>query len=475
MRYKKVGLEIDDAKTEWYDKFGLVYEDVSFEVADPGRWKIDGPLGQLLQVVATRAGVGSSWFECDLEFALDLGVVSINGATVRCTFSDSGFTAELRGLGVGVDIPGVLRGSGRLVLGDGGAFKAAIELDLVTVGAKAMGALSFDPASDFLSISLGLILPVGIPLAATGLGIFGFLGLFVSNGARALPSGFDNDPVGREIAWFRDTAAEDKFAPQRGQWALGLGAIVGTLPDQAFTFNATGMLVVAFPDPAVVFGIDAKLVKQPAVTPTTQGAPADPSLSILGLVAIDDTAVMVGVRGRYVIPKVLELLLPIDGYFPYPTTPKDAFVRIGSDGVVSEGRPGDPVTITLLPGTLDVSAFAYLMIEEKKLHLLGNDPDFVFDGFSVGFGAGWEIKWSAGPITLEASAGSWSGSAPTRSCSRAGPGQGELNLVVVTVSARAASSRRSGTTAVKINLSASSADLSRSSSSRFRAASDRDR
>ena len=437
VRYKKVGLEFDDSKTEWYDKFGLVFEDVSFEVSDMGRWQIDGPLGQLLQIVGTRAGVGSSWFECDLEFALDLGVVSINGATVRCTFSDSGFTAELRGLALGVDIPGVLRGEGRLVLGDGGAFKAALELDLISVGAKAMGALAFDPASDFLSIALGLVLPVGIPLGATGLGIFGFLGMFVSNGARALPSGFNNDPVGREIAWFRDTPYEDKFAPQRGQWAIGLGMIVGTLPDQAFTFNATGMFVVAFPDPTVIFGIDAKLVKKPAVQPSAQGAPADPSLSILGLIAVDDEAVMVGVRGRYTIPKVLELLLPIDGYFPYPSTPKDAYVRIGSDGVVSEGRPGDPVTIKLLPGTLDVSAFSYLMIEEKQLHRLGNDPAFNFDGFSVGFGAGWEIKWSAGPIKLEASAKILVGFGTNPFLLKGGIFvKGELSLIVVKVSAR---------------------------------------
>lgn len=437
VRYKKVGLEFDDAKTEWYEKVGLVYEDVSFEVSDPGRWKIDGPLGQLLQVTATRAGVGSTWFECDLEFALDLGVVSINGATVRCTFGDAGFSAELRGLGVGVDIPGVLRGEGRLVLGDGGAFKAAIELDLVSVGAKAMGALAFDPAFDFLSIALGLVLPVGIPLGATGLGIFGFIGLFVSNGARALPSGFGNDPVGREIKWFRDTPYEDKFAPQRGQWAIGLGMIVGTLPDSAFTFNATGMFVVAFPDPTVIFGIDAKLIKKPAAAPSTQGAPADPSLSILGLVAIDDEAVAVGVRGTYIVPKVLQFLLPIDGYFPYPSTPKDAYVRIGSDGVVSEGRPGDPVTIKVLPGTLDVSAFSYLMIEEKKLHRLGNDPQFNFDGFCVGFGAGWQIKWSAGPIKLEASAKILVGFGTDPFLLKGGIFvKGELSLVVVSVSAR---------------------------------------
>jgi len=437
VRYKKAGLEFDDAKTEWYEKVGLVYEDVSFEVSDPGRWKIEGPLGQLLQVTATRAGAGSTWFECDLEFALDLGVVSVTGATVRCTFGDDGFSAELRGLGVGVDIPGVLSGEGRLVLGDGGAFTAAIELDLVTAGAKAMGTLAFDPASDYLSISLGLILPVGIPLAATGLGIFGFTGLFVSNGARALPSGFDNDPVGRELKWYR-TDPDKKFAPQRGQWAVGLGMIVGTLPDTAFTFNASGMFVVAFPDPTVIFAIEAQLITKPKPKPDMQDTTTtNTSLSILGLIAIDDEAVAVGVRGTYEIPQVLKFLLPIDGYFPRSSTHKDAYVRIGSDGVVSEGRPGDPVTIKVLPGTLDVSAFSYLMIEEKKLHLLGNDPDFSFDGFCVGFGAGWQINWSAGPIKLDASAKILVGFGTSPFLLK---GEiivkGKLSLVVVSVSAR---------------------------------------
>ncbi|MEA5052264.1 MAG: hypothetical protein VB093_02295, partial [Propionicimonas sp.] len=435
VRYHKVGLEFDDSKDRWDEKFGLVYDDVSFEVADSGRWKLDGPLGQLLQVVGSRAGVGSTWFECDLAFALDLGVVSITGATVRATWGDAGFSAELRGLGLSVEIPGVLKGAGRVVLGDGGAFKAALELEIVAAGAKASGSLSFDPATDFLSIALGLVLPVGIPLASTGLGIFGFLGNFVSNGQRALPSGHDNDPVGREIAWYRAPAV-DKYQPQRGQWAVGLGMIVGTMPDQAFTFNATGMFVVAFPDPAVVFGIDAKLVKKPAAEPSSQGNQPTAGLQILGLIAVDDQAVMIGVRGEYTIPKVLKLKLPIDGYFPYPTTNGDAYVRIGSDGVVAENRPGDPVTITLLPDTLNVTAWAYLMIEAKKLHNLGGDSRFSFDGFSIGFGAGFEIRWSAGPIKLVASAKLLVGFGVNPFLLKGGIFvAGELDLVILSVSA----------------------------------------
>ncbi|WP_109474662.1 hypothetical protein [Ornithinimicrobium cavernae] len=404
VRYTKVGLEYDDAATEWYDKVGFVFEDVSFEVSDPGRWQIEGPLGDLLAITGTRAGSGSSWFECDLEFALDLGVVSIEGATIRVIFDGGGVSAELRGLALAVEIPGVLRGSGQVVIGDGGAFGASLELELVSVGAKGIGALEFDPANDYLSIQLGLLLPVGIPLGATGLGIFGFLGMFVSNGARQLPAGFENDPVGREIAWYRNAPLLDKFGPERGQWAIGLGMVIGTMPDQAFTFNAVGMLVVAFPDPEVILAIDAKLATRPDLEPKAQGSAPGSGLEILGLVVIDDTAVLVGIRGRYEIPKVLTLNVPIDGYFPYPSTPKDAFVRVGSDGVVAEGRGGDPVQIILLPETLDIEAYAFLMIEEKKLHRLGGDPRFSFDGFSIGFGAGIEIGWSAGPFTLAAGA-----------------------------------------------------------------------
>ena len=434
--YKGVGLEFDDAKTEWYEKFGLVYEDVSFEIADPGRWAIEGPMGDILRVAATRAGAGSTWFELDLEFVLDLGVVAITGATVRVIIDGSDFSAELRGLGLSVDIEGVLSGSGRLVLGDGGAFKAALELSLPTVGVKGMGDLAYDPAFDFLSIGLGLVLPVGIPLANSGLGIFGFLGRFVSNGRRALPAGFDDDPVGREIAWYRTVPGEDKFEPFRGQWALGLGVIVGTLPDQAFTFNATGMIVICFPDPTVILGIDAKLIQKPEPAPKEQGdAGAGAGLEILGLVVIDDSAVMLGVRGGYEIPKVLKLTVPLDGYFPYPGTPKDAFVRIGADGV--EGRGGDPVSLTLLPDTLDAKAFAYLMVEEKQLHNLGGDDRFDFDGFSIGFGAGFDIRWSAGPIKLEAGAKILVGLGTNPFLLKGGiMVHGELDLVVVSVGAR---------------------------------------
>src|SRR3546814_16410783 len=70
--------------------------------------------------------------------------------------------------------------------------------------------------------------------------------------------------------WYREAPLLDKFGPERGQWAIGLGMVVGTMPDQAFTFSAVGMLVVAFPDPEVIFAIDAKLAQRPDLVPRSE-------------------------------------------------------------------------------------------------------------------------------------------------------------------------------------------------------------
>ncbi|MFQ5516926.1 MAG: hypothetical protein ACE5E8_05065, partial [Acidimicrobiia bacterium] len=433
VRYKNVGVEIDNAR-DGLDRLGIVYEDVSFEIEDPGQWRIDGPLGELLRVTGTRAGSGSTWYEIDLAFALDLGVITVTGATIRLTFNGGDIGIELRGLAAAVEIPNTLKGAGRLALGDGGAIRAGLDVEIIPAQIAARGALALQADVGFVAIEVGVIFAVGIPLGQSGLGIYGFIGRFVSNGTRDLTGTTLDDPVQREIDWYRKPP-EQKYGPMPGQWALGLGAVVGTMPDTAFTFNALGMFTVEFPDPLVIFGIDAKLVSRPGL-PSEQGSPPPPgTLLLLGIIAIDPTAIKLGVRGSYEIPKLLRISVPVSGFFPIPPNPADAYIRIGADGF--EGRTGDPVSVVFLPGTLDVAAWAFLMIEEKKLHRLGGNDRFNFDGFSIGYGSGWGIDWSAGPIRLTASAKVLVG-VGTRPLMLVGGifVRGELSLVVVSVSAR---------------------------------------
>ena len=427
VRYKNVGILIDN-DLSGLDALEFIYEDTDFEIVDPGRWTMQGVLGDLLGVTEVRIGAGSVWFEVDLAFALDLGVVEVTKATVRLVIENGSVSVELRGLAANVDVPGVVKGGGQLKVGTTGELSAAIDLTIIPANISAWAALVHK--KPMTQIAAGVTFATPIPLASSGLGIIGFLGRFVSNGTRQMAA--IADPVERELAWYRADEL-DKYTPQAGQFALGLGAIVGTLPDAGFSFNAVGMLAIEFPDPSVVFAIDASFIAKPEIQPKEKGDVNNSAMKMLGIIAVDEDALVIGIRGSYGIPKLLDVQIPVGAYFPFGNGPGDAYVRIGCDG--AGGRSGQPVTMTVLPGILDQKCWSYFMVEEKQLHNLGGDPNFNLDGFSLGFGAGWGFKWGGGPIYLRASAMLMIGIG-TRPFALMGQAkvEGELRLIIVSIS-----------------------------------------
>lgn len=439
LRYKGVGLRFDGDPAGGLAGVALTYDSMSVEVVDPGTWSLGGPLGELIRIAASRMGNGSRWMEFDLEFALDLGVVRLEGATIRLTLPEGStpFSVEFRGLTASVDIPGALKGRGSVTLGDGGSFRAMLSLEVIPAKLSAYGALAVD--QDFVAVEVGVQLPVGIPLGATGFGIFGFIGRFVANGTRNLDGLTAADPVQKQLDWYCRTP-QLKYKRQSGQYAFGVGAVIGTLPDSGFTFNAEGSLTIGFPDLSVVFGIDAKLIHERKSAATESGDASNTgALRILGMVLIEPDSIMLGVRGSYEIKKVLKLEIPISAYFPLAGG--DAwYIRIGTDNHGS--RPGSPVTITLLPEILDVRAWAFVMVEERGIEELGGtlaklkdlSRPLDFEGFSIGMGAGFDLKWSAGPFKLEIIAFLLLGlgTKPLLFAGAAGV-KGELDLVLISV------------------------------------------
>jgi hypothetical protein len=396
VRYKNVGLMLDNTKSG-LDKISLVYEDASFEIEKTPTVTLPGALGRLLRVTGVRAGSGSAWLEVDLGLALDLGPVSLTQTTLRITFSGGSVDVELRGLEVAVDIPKTLQGKGKLALMPNGSFKASLELLVIPADVRARGSLAFDSGTNFFLLQVDTQFSTGIPLGSTGLGIYGFSGRFVSNGRRNLPAG--DDPVAKELAWYA-LEPVDKYVPSPGGWALGFGAVIGTMPDKAFVFNGNGALALDFPGPSVMLGVDGKFVQKRPPVAKEKGN----SGNFVGLVRFDPVAVILGMRGEYLIPKLLKIEVPVSGYFPRTAAGGDAYLRIGADNV--EGRSGHPVSLTLLPGSADLKAEAFLMIEARKLHKLGGHPDINFDGFSIGFGARMSFDWSSpgGIVSFHASA-----------------------------------------------------------------------
>lgn len=399
LRYKRVGLEIDNdpALADW-EKVNLTFDGADFSVADPGRFLINGALGRLLGVSAVRLGSGSLWFEVELSLAINLGVVKVSGATLRITAKDSGVSVDLRGLAASVSVPGVITGKGQMAWGES-ELSAAIDLDIIPAKLKANAALSMKES--MVHLEAGVRFATGIPLGGTGLGLYGFLGRFVSNGTRNLDLS-KTDPVERELDWYGKSVLQ-KYRHEEGQTALGLGVVVGTLPDTGFSFNAVGMLAVEFPDPSVVLTIDASLMSDPGGTSETgPGLGGSVGLKLLGLIAVSEAGLALAIRGRFTIQYLLDLKIPIAAWFPFQSSGQAGYLRVGSDG--QGGRSGEPVTMTVLPGILDIKTWAYLMLEEKQLLQLGGRADLNFYGFSIGFGAGWSQKWGGGPIYLKFSA-----------------------------------------------------------------------
>ncbi|QAT88041.1 hypothetical protein EJ065_6512 [Corallococcus coralloides] len=399
LRYRGVGVLVD-TRLSFPDNLSLVFEDADIDVEDPGRWSMQGALGQLLRVTSVRVGAGSSWMELDLGFALDLGVVRVSGATLRLTFDAGDVDVALRGLDVSVRVPGVLEGQGRLARDADGGLRGAVQLQVIPAGICCAGAVAFG-AQGFFTVQVDTTFSTPIPLFTTGLGIFGFSGRFVSNGARnlaALPSG---DVVERELAWYR-LPPEQKYVPTRGQWALGLGAVVGTLADGGYSFHARGMLALQMPDLSVVFGVDGRFLGRPEPATERDEDPAgDVSARLLGLIAVDSSGVVLGIRGTYEWRRLLRVDVPVSGFFPRASGPA-AYLRVGADGF--EGRTGQPVRTVILPGRLDAESSTFLMIEERGLKNLGGRPELSFDGFSVGFGSLYAMDWGNDVLGLRATA-----------------------------------------------------------------------
>lgn len=430
LRYRGVGVEVDTAAANWWDGIGLTVGNVVPEVVDPGSWQLGPPLDDLLRVTGTRAGSQSSWLEVDLALSLDLGVVTLSNATVRVVFGPSGIEGvELRGLRAGVDIPATLKGEGALSV-SGGTISAGIQLEIVPLKVAALANLTIG-AAGFVELTVAVRFPAPIPFANSGLGLFGVIGRFVANGERDIAP--NPDPIERELGWLAKPMP--KYRSKAGQYALGLGASIGTVPDLGFTVHALGMVTVEFPRPAVIFAVIAEVIAGPAPIPSDVVPRPGYGLSIVGLVVIDDRAVTMALRGHYEIPGILVLDVPFGAYFPY-ADPTSSWVHVGTDG--QPGREGAPVTLTLLPGVLDVRVWAFVMVHGNGISpgLQGN-ADFVFSGFAIGFGAGWEIKWSAGPIKLEASATVLAGFGTNPRFLAAGIWvRGSLDLVICSISAR---------------------------------------
>jgi hypothetical protein len=394
VRYRNVRLEIDFTKSG-LDRFNLSYAEADYGVEDPGQWLVNSP-GSLLDILGTRSGHGSTWFEIDLRFALDLGPIKVSGATVRATFNGGPTPAvTLRGLDASVNLPGLISASGYAQLQQAG-FDAALAATLIPLQIGALGMISLEDGGGFKKVLLNFAvdLPGPIPLLNSGLGIFGFQGVFGVNCAPKDISA-EPDPATALLGW--KPWAPQAMPPRRGELTIGLGVSVGTVPDLGFAFSSKALVVVAVPDLAIRASLEGRILSERVKLADLDGPPP-PGPRLLGALAVDSGGVTIGMRGEFAIDPLFKVLIPFGAHFP--TVGNDWYVHLGSDGAGSPVRGPGPISAQVLPDLLDCGASVYLMVRGNGI------DDFAhlktdFGGFFVGFGFDWRQSLGFSIVSLE--------------------------------------------------------------------------
>ena len=396
IRVRKVRMSIDPGKSG-LDMIGLDFGRSQMEIENPGAWNVEG-LDSLFDVLGSRSGRGSSWLEVDLRFKLNLGPIRVSGATIRATLNEDGsIDASIRGLDVGLTIPGALDGSGRLQLLAKG-FAAELRAKLLPLNVAADAGIIYAPPMIVLRLSVDL--PAPIPLANTGFGLFGLGGLFGLSAQPDYGAAADPDPVLRQLKWTPDKI--DSFKPAPDQATFGLSAAVGTLPDLGFSFSAKAGVLITVPDLAVRGALNGR-VFQPAVKMTDPSFPPGKGISFLGFVGIDREALSFGVLGAVNLLPLLEIRVPLAGYFPFTET-DNWYVYLGADGAPTQGRSIGPISASILPGILDVHADAYVMLRGRGIEnwphgrALPGGPLTLKDGFVAAFGFGVQYTYGLEPV-----------------------------------------------------------------------------
>lgn len=401
LRYRNVRMLVDFAQSG-PDRFHLSFGEAEVGVEDPGGWRVKSPgsLADLFDVVSSRSGHGSQWFEIDLRFALDLGPVKVSGATVRATLGPGGaIKPEIRGLDASIVMPALLEGRGKASLGQG-HLDLGLSADIVPLNLGGFASVSYADCDGFnkLIFSLGVDLPGPIPLASSGLGLYGLGGVFGVNAALSAPAPGE-DPVMFQLKL--NPFDTSKYGCAANGSVFGLGAVIGTAPDLGYAFSARAVIVLGLPDFALRASLTGKVLSG-RVKMAGFGEPPSPGLSFIGLLAIAPDGVSVALRAHLEVPVLFTVDVPFAAYFPLNGRASDWWVHLGSDDVA--GRSPGPVQARVLPDLLNVGASAFLMVHGDGLPSLGGDPAMSLGGFALGFGAGFTAEYGVPLVYLELTA-----------------------------------------------------------------------
>ena len=246
----------------------------------PSQYSLDfyGFRFEISQLGFGRNDDGSKWVGFSGGIHLVAGLpagVSVEG--LRITWFDNGSPRiSFDGIAVELEVPNAFQFKGKVSykeLEDGTRrFDGDILFSITSINLVIDAQLVIGTAPDgsgrrynFMAIYLGVDLPVGIPLANSGLAIYGFAGLFALQMEPDKQEGEAWYGIGDE-GWYKRpevgvTDLAQKWVNEQGSLALGAGITLGTVYDNGFSFNGRLLFAIVFPGPIILLEGRANILK----------------------------------------------------------------------------------------------------------------------------------------------------------------------------------------------------------------------
>ena len=341
VRYKAFGFSLDFSGTPAFQFVFDTSKGYSLDLSDPSLFNLPGGLGDLLKIAGARiAQFNPLTIEVDLIIKQDLGVITVDKFLIKIPLDGS--APMILPSGIHVNLPGVLTGGGSVQI-DNGGFQGGFDLTLVALSLRVAAQVGVEPVSDssgrkatafFLGIEVDF--PTPIILGDTGLGIFGFFGMFAMHYMRNLPPQIPGSVYGPDLQWLIDASGQpqnlfnpsppsgdqnpapmaNNWVPNLGSWGFGVGVLLGTV--DGFLLTMRGMFILTLPGPQIIITVNLKIVSD---LDSGDGGIATDSLTvgILGILDLDFNLgqVTIGVSIDLEIQDLVSIIVPISIFFSW--------------------------------------------------------------------------------------------------------------------------------------------------------------
>lgn len=342
-------------------------------------------------------------FDCGLS--VGSAGLDLRGDGIQFYFADDGSDFFLRIAGIGIDltIPGDAKPEDAALILKGylslreEEYVGSVAFSLPKVSLAGGAAMKMKPKVPAFVVDAFLEFTGPIPLGPTGLGIYGFRGLFGLHYVADLPAGAIEEPqklidfyteekpnplnagepekgfhLGKIVTPEERAANGNPFQSNSTPISIGAGLSLGTSFDNGYTFSMQAFLFLSIPELFAVSGRANILSKRLSVM--------DNEPPFYALLAITQNFITIALGAEYKLPTaeedqedsggdIMELKAEAAMKFPFNNA---------SGWEVNIGTKEDPNTVSLVKKIFKLEAFAYLMLSSQGMKT-GAWVDFDFE------------------------------------------------------------------------------------------------